>query len=113
MNSMELTELQKRFAPKECETQIEFERLMSELQEENTKKITPYNDRINAINHDLLLADKKLHELHAHMDKMRLERMEVEQDAKDINRIFHQLKHQLIMRNPREKFIKPDNDHDV
>ena len=35
---MELTELQKRFAPKECETQIEFERLMSELQEENTKK---------------------------------------------------------------------------
>ena len=113
MNSMELAELQNRFAPKECETQIEFERLMSELQEENTKKVTPYRDKINAYNYDLLIADKKLHELHAQIDKIKLAKMEAEQDAKDINRIFHNIKHQLIMANPREKFIKPDNDQDV
>ena len=41
-----------------------------------------------------------------HNEQIEAERMELEQKRKDINRVFHDLKHELIMLNPRENYAK-------
>ena len=113
MNEQKVKELQAKFAPKECESQIEFERLMAELQDANTQAAHPYLDKIQEINHASLKKDKELHQLHAEIDSLKIIKLEVEQELKDVNRVFHDLKHQLVMLNPREKFVKPENAKDV
>jgi hypothetical protein len=40
---------------------------------------------------------------------IRLEKNELEAKKKDINRICHELKHEMIQLNPKEKFVKNDN----
>jgi hypothetical protein len=40
------------------------------------------------------------------LNAIKVERLELEQKRKDINRVFHDLKHELIMLNPREQYVK-------
>lgn len=113
MKEQEIQELRVKFAPRECESQIEFERLMAELQDANAQAAHPHLDTIASYNKELLLMDMELHELHAKMDQLKVKRMYVEKDLKETNRFFHDLKHQLVMLNPREKFVKQENEQDV
>jgi hypothetical protein len=42
------------------------------------------------------------------LNQIKVERLELEQKRKEINRVFHDLKHDLIMLNPRENYAKVD-----
>lgn len=69
------------------------------------------------MNHPLLDRDRELakqrQNLMMQMDAIKIqlkgiavERLELEQKRKDINRLFHELKHDIIMLNPRDGYAK-------
>lgn len=47
------------------------------------------------------------------MNQIHIERLDIEQNRKDINRLYHELKHELIMANPLERFAKPDKNNEL
>jgi seryl-tRNA synthetase len=103
---MNANEIKAKYEGRKCESQVEFDRVMSEMNAEQTQLNHPYLDR------DRELA-KQRENLMMQMDAIKIqlkgiavERLELEQKRKDINRLFHDLKHELIMANPREKYAK-------
>lgn len=79
---------------------------MSQMNAEQTALNHPYLDR------DRELA-KQRENLMMQMDAIKIqlkgiavERIELEQKRKDINRVFHELKHDIIMLNPRDGYAK-------
>ena len=45
------------------------------------------------------------------LDAIKVERLDLEQKRKDINRIFHDLKHELIMLNPIDGYGNESTDN--
>lgn len=75
------------------------------------------NAEQTALNHPYLDRDRELakqrENLMMQMDAIKIqlkgiavERIELEQKRKDINRVFHELKHDIIMLNPRDGYAK-------
>ena len=89
-----------------CENQMEFDRLMSLMNTEQTHLNHPYLDRDREIAQQRENIRIQMQALKTQDAALKIERMDLEQKRKDINRIFHDLKHELIMLNPREKFQK-------
>ena len=46
------------------------------------------------------------------LNQIKIERVQIEQKRKEINRVFHDLKHELIMLNPREQYAKSDENEE-
>ena len=103
---MNASEIKAKYEGRKCESQVEFDRVMSEMNAEQTVMNHPYLDR------DRELA-KQRQNLMMQMDAIKIqlkgiavERLELEQKRKDINRLFHELKHDIIMLNPRDGYAK-------
>lgn len=99
---MNENEIRAKFEARKCETQIEFDRIMSDMNAEQTHMNHPYLDRERELEkqRELLATQKKAIDIQLHTIKM--ERIGLQQKRKDINRVFYDLKHELIMMNPRE-----------
>jgi uncharacterized protein (DUF3084 family) len=107
---MSTEEILKNFPPREVETQIEFETYMSELNNAQTKANHPFVDRLSELNRQPLEIEQRIKTLSAERDGLKLEKLGIEAQRKEINRVCHELKHQMITLNPREKFVKPETD---
>ena len=106
-------EIRAKYEARKCENQMEFDRLMSEMNNEKTHLNHPYLDRDREIaqqreNIRIQMQALKTQDaaLKTQDAALKIERMELEQKRKDINRVFHDLKHELIMLNPRENYAK-------
>ena len=97
-------EIREKYPPREVGTQIEFERIMIDMNTEQTHLNHPYLDREREILAQRERIKLQINALHQQDNALKLERIEVEQKRKDINRVFHDLKHELIMLNPMERF---------
>ena len=95
-----------KYEAKECNTQVEFERIMSEMNIEQTHLNHPYLDRERELIRQKELLEQQKQAINIQLNALKMERLDLEQKRKDINRVFHDLKHNLIMLNPREKFVK-------
>ena len=100
-------EIRAKFEAQVCATQMEFDRLMSEMNTEQTHINHPYLDRERELAKQRELLEQQKQAINIQLKAIKLERLDVEQRRKDINRVFHELKHDLIMLNPRESYAKP------
>ena len=99
-------EIRGKYPPREVNNQMEFDRIMSEMNAEQTHMNHPYLDRDRDIALQRTNIKVQIQALHQQDSALRIEQLELEQKRKDINRVFHDLKHELIMMNPREKYVK-------
>lgn len=97
---MTIEELKQQFVPKRCSSQAEFDRFMNELNHAQTEANHPYLDEARDLNMQNTLLRKKIHEIQVVIAANNAKKLELEQDAKDINRACWEIKHQLIALNP-------------
>ena len=103
MNKEEIIE---KYSGHVCATQMEFDRIMSTMNEEQTQLNHPHLDRERELvkQREMLMTQKSA--INIQLNQIKIERTEIEQKRKEINRVFHELKHELIMLNPRENYAK-------
>ena len=99
-------EIRAKFEAQVCATQMEFDRLMSEMNTEQTHLNHPYLDRERELAKQRELLETQKQAINIQLNQIKVERLELEQKRKEINRVFHDLKHELIMLNPRENYAK-------
>ena len=99
-------EIRAKYEARKCENQMEFDRLMSEMNNEQTHLNHPYLDRDRELAKQKELLEQQKQAINIQLNAIKLERLDLEQKRKDINRVFHDLKHELIMLNPRENYAK-------
>jgi len=99
-------EIRAKYEARKCETQMEFDRLMSEMNIEQTHINHPWLDRERELAKQRELLEQQKQAINIQLNAIRLERLDLEQKRKDVNRVFHDLKHDLIMLNPRENYAK-------
>lgn len=103
---MNLKEIKAKYQPRQLDNQCEFDRMMSTMNNEQTELNHPLIDRERELTRqrEMLMTQKSA--INIQLNQIKMERLSVEQERKDINRTFHELKHQLIMLNPRENYVK-------
>ena len=101
-------EIRAKYEDQVCATQMEFDRLMSEMNTEQTHLNHPYLDRERELAKQRELLETQKQAINIQLNQIKVERLELEQKRKEINRVFHDLKHDLIMLNPRENYAKVD-----
>ena len=99
-------EIRAKYEARKCENQMEFDRLMSEMNTEQTHLNHPYLDRERELAKQRELLETQKQAINIQLNQIKVERLELEQKRKEINRVFHDLKHDLIMLNPRENYAK-------
>ena len=100
-----MNEIREKYPPREVDNQVEFERIMSEMNTEQTHLNHPYLDRERELARQKGMLEQQKKAIDIQLNVIKLERLDLEQKRKDINRVFHEIKHEFIMMNPKEKFI--------
>ena len=99
-------EIRAKYEAQVCATQMEFDRLMSEMNIEQTHINHPWLDRERELAKQKELLEQQKQAINIQLNAIKVERLDLEQKRKDVNRVFHELKHELIMLNPRESYAK-------
>ena len=94
-------EIRAKYAARKCESQMEFDRIMSEMNTEQTHLNHPYIDREREIAKQRELLEQQKQAINIQLNAIKVERIDLEQKRSVINRVFHDLKHDLIMLNPK------------
>ena len=101
-------EIKTKFAARKCETQEEFDRLMNEINTAQTHTNHPYLDKAREIAMQREEIRLKISALYQQDSELKIARLALDKKLKDNNRLFHDLKHELIMLNPKEQYVKAD-----
>lgn len=99
----------KNYPPQELETQIEFEKVMVALNDEQTKLNHPLINKEVELDKKTVNIEMQMQALKIQLNAIRIEKKDLLLERKEINRQFHEVKHQFIQLNPKEKFVKQDN----
>lgn len=89
------------FEPKECATQIEFDTHIREINARQRMLNQPYVDKIRDIDFEKSLVIGQIETLRSKLQQIKMERIRIEQEKKDINRTFYALKEQWFLLNPK------------
>ena len=103
---MKENEIRAKYKARKCENKNEFQRIMHEMNNEQTMLNHPFVDREMNIMSEKLRINAQIQELQCKIAALNLELQEAVREKKQINRLFHELKHALICANP----LKPEND---
>lgn len=106
---MNTEEIRVKYEARKLENQMEFDRLMSEMNDEQTHLNHPYHDREREIARQRETIRIQMQALRTQDSALKMELLSLEQKRKEINRVFHDLKHKLIMLNPKEQFAQHQN----
>ena len=98
---MKQKEIMEQFAPKKVNNQIEFDTFMHEVNNVQAGLNHPYLDRIRELNKQRTLIETQKQALNLQLNAIKVERLEIEQKQKEINRVFHDIKHKMIELNPK------------
>ena len=104
---MNQEELMAKYQPRQLENQVEFETIMSEMNNEQSLLNHPYIDRKMEIIKKRELLMIQLNSVKSQLAALSVEYQDIEAKQKEINRAYHAVKHEFILLNPRERFIKP------
>ena len=104
-------EIRARFKARKLEKQIEFERMMNEMNTMQTNLNHPSLDRERELLKQRALLIQQKSAINIQLDAIKVERLDLEQKRKDINRLFHELKHELIMLNPIDGYGNESTDN--
>lgn len=107
MNQEEIKTLREKFAARDCENQVEFETWMEHINAEQSAIVAPYERHLAEVTQRTLELDNKRLDICKEINQLKVRRLLLEGGRKEVNALFHELKHAMIERNPREKFIRP------
>ena len=93
-------EMKVKLQPRKCNSQVEFDELMHEINNQQSLENHPYLDRLRELNKQRALIETQKQALNVQLNAIKVERIEIEQKQKDINREYHAIKHELIELNP-------------
>lgn len=99
-----------KYPPRKLANQAEFDRFMCELNAEQTHLNHPIYDQereIRAKKEDIKIQIEKLR---ITMSELGKEILELEQQRKDLNRTFYDIKHELIQLNPIDGWVKEEEE---
>lgn len=104
---MTVQEIKAKYQPRQLENQVEFEQIMSDINQMQAELNRPLIDqRIELVRQRELLNVQK-QAINQQLSVLSYKFQDIEASAKAINRPLHDLKHEWITMNPRERFIKP------
>ena len=95
-------EIREKYPPRKVESQGEFDKYMSVLNNEQTLLNHPFLDRQRELAKQLKLIETQKQALNIQLNAIKVENLELEQKMKDLNRVFHQLKHEMAVMNPKD-----------
>ena len=81
---------------------------MSQMNADQTAMNHPYLDRDRELAKQCQNLMMQIDAIKIQLKGIAVERLELEQKRKDINRLFHELKHEIITLNPRDGYAKAD-----
>lgn len=105
---MTIEEVKGRFQPRQLDSQVEFDRMMNEMNAVQEHMNHPYLDELRDLSLKRERIETEILGLKIKLSENKSERIMIEQQLKDINRAFHDLKHELIVMNPKEGFAKEE-----
>ena len=91
----------KKYPPHKVQSQVEFDELMHAINNEQSIENHPYLDRLRELNRRQTLIHAEIQAMKVQLNAIKVERLEIEQKQKDMNRMYYQLKHELIELNPK------------
>ena len=104
---MNFEKIKAKYQPRQLENQVEFDAIMSAINQEQDELNRPFIDRKMEIAKQRELLNIQKQAINQQLSALSVEYQEIEAKAKAINRPFHDLKYEFITLNPRERFIKP------
>lgn len=94
-------ELREKYPPRKLENQVEFENVMTEINVAQTHDDHPLLDEDRRLKIEFERLGIERAKLRAQMNEISIKRMEIDQRRKDMNRVYHDIKHEFIVLNPR------------
>lgn len=101
-------EIRAKYQPRPLESQVEFEAVMEAMNNEQTSLNRPFIDRRMEIAKERQLLNLQKQAINQQLSALSIEYQDIEMKAKTVNRMFHDLKHEWIVMNPREKFVRDE-----
>ena len=98
---MNKEEIMAKYQPKKCENQVEFDGLMHAINNQQSIENHPYLDKVRELEKQKVLLMQQKEAINVRLNAVKVERIDVEQKQKEMNRLFHQLKHELIELHPK------------
>ena len=96
---MSKEEIMAKFQPKKCGSQVEFDERIHAINHQQSVENHPYLDRLRELAKKKALIETQKQALNIQLNAIKEERLDIEQKQKDMNRLFHQLKHELCEMN--------------
>lgn len=106
---MDLERLKAKFQPRQLDSQIEFDNVMSEMNMEQSRMVHPLIDKEIELIKKQSRLQEQISEMKIEIEVIKRAKLDVESQKKEINRAFHELKHELIKLNPRERFVNVEH----
>ena len=110
---MTVEEIKAKYEAEAPTSQIEFERMMQDINAEQTHLNHPYLDRQRELVRQKKLLKLQMTAICTQLDAIKLEYLDVEQKRKDINRQFYDLKHDLFQKYPADSWKKEESHEDM
>jgi hypothetical protein len=108
---MTVEEIKAKHQPRQLENQVEFDAIMSDINQQQGELNRPLIDRKMEIIKKRELLMIQLNSVKSQLSALSAEYQDIEIKMKEINRAYHAVKHEFIVLNPRERFIKPKEDN--
>lgn len=87
--------------PRKLANQAEFDKMMHDINNEQTCVNHPLLDRDRELSRQREQLFTQINAMKVQLNAIKMQRLELEQQKKEINRMYHELKHQLIEWNPK------------
>ena len=107
MSEQEIKELREKYTPQVFENQAQFDDYMSRLDNLQSIKNRPFKDELAKWQRQRQALKIQHLAILQQMEAIGMNINMIEETQKEMNRAFHDLKHETITLNPRDRFIKP------
>ena len=98
--------IRRNYPPRKVGSQPEFDSYMNQLNDEQTAAVRPIIDEVNSIIQQREVIEIEILALRQRQSALKMKLLKAEERRKETNRIFHDLKHEMHVLNPRESFTK-------
>lgn len=113
MSEQEIKELREKYPPQAYENQAQFDDYMCRLDNLQSIMNRPFKDELAKLQQQRQALKIQHLAILQQMEAIGMNIRMIEETQKEMNRAFHDLKHETITLNPRDRFIKPDESADM
>lgn len=113
MSEQEIKELREKYPPQVYENQAQFDDYMCRIDNLQSIKNRPFKDDLARLQRQRQALKIQHLAILGKMEQIGMNIQIIQETQKDMNRAFHDLKHETIVLNPRDRFIKPDESADM